>query len=438
MSNTIKALLPDGRLPQPAVAHVQELIGDDTATNTALTLQAETLRGEIQAAKRDAITQAVTQAQENTPSGVEIVSDTVTLTADGPAVQEYMLTGPTRFTGAGITAEDFDADTVLAVMHTASGQWRVAVVGEGRGWREFGAARPDETPPVAGTTTITRTTADTITLTATGASDETALAEDAYSASHDGVTWTPWQAQPVITITGLTGSTSYQVRHRVRDAAGHVSESVPVEASTLAPPEPLKATLRYLDWQDDRKATRTFEDVPLGEADAQRSVVVAYLSRGTSGDLESIKVGGVQLERPTNLDGWGTSYGNTRASKYVLMHGLVPTGTQASVEITMTGEDFRGGIAVWTVNGPLQLVSGAAGANTAGETSIGAVAHTGEVVTTAVLTSPSSTYSPEPGKSKAGSSGALAAWTSNDESQTVTVTQTNNTGQHITGTWGRA
>ena len=90
----------------------------------------------------------------------------------------------------------------------------------------------DTTPPNPGTLSVSvdATWAD---LTVTGATDDHGITGYAFS-SDNGTTWTTWQAAPTARLEGLTASTEYTFRHRVRDADLNVSEGGAVVESTLA------------------------------------------------------------------------------------------------------------------------------------------------------------------------------------------------------------
>ena len=165
-------------------------------------------------------------------SGIEEVSGTVVLGADGPSVREFWSTGATTFKANG-------ADTLISSAtgtvwrRTGSGSWGYQTVPET--WTTP-AATPDTTAPVAGTlaVTVTDVKAD---LAVSGASDNRAVT--GYSFSKDnGATWTAYQNSATYTFTGLTGSTSYTFRHRVKDAAGNVTTGTAVSKTTAATPTP--------------------------------------------------------------------------------------------------------------------------------------------------------------------------------------------------------
>lgn len=99
MANTIKGLLPDGRLPSAAVSHVQEIAGEG--------------------------------------SGVREVDGAVALPEDGPRVLEFYMVGDTS-----IGPEVFPVDTAVVARRRADGVWERWVVGYDSGWRDFDASNP--------------------------------------------------------------------------------------------------------------------------------------------------------------------------------------------------------------------------------------------------------------------------------------------------------
>ena len=165
-------------------------------------------------------------------SGIEQVSGTVTLDASGAPIREFFTTGATTFKANG-------ADTLLSSFtavvwrRNSQGSWGYQVVQDS--WTTP-TPTPDTTAPVAGTlaVTVTDVKAD---LSVSGASDDRGYVQ--YSFSKDnGATWTAYQDSATYTFTGLTASTSYQFRHRVRDAAGNVTTGTAVSKTTAAtPPE---------------------------------------------------------------------------------------------------------------------------------------------------------------------------------------------------------
>ena len=159
-------------------------------------------------------------------SGIEEVSGTVTLDSTGAPIREFYTTGATTFKANG-TDTLISSFTAVVWRRNAQGSWGYQVVQDG--W-VTPAATPDTTAPVAGTlaVTVTDVKAD---LVASGASDDRGSVQ--YSFSKDnGATWTAYQDAASYSFTGLTASTSYQFRHRVKDAAGNVTTGVAVTKAT--------------------------------------------------------------------------------------------------------------------------------------------------------------------------------------------------------------
>lgn len=96
---------------------------------------------------------------------------------------------------------------------------------------------PDTTPPSAGSLAASAIAATSFTLTATGASDNSALHALPYAFSSDnGSTWSAYQTSAAFNVTGKVASTAYQCRHRVRDAAGNVSTGTTITVTTTTTP----------------------------------------------------------------------------------------------------------------------------------------------------------------------------------------------------------
>ena len=163
-------------------------------------------------------------------SGIKEVSGTVTLDMSGAPIREFYTTGATTFkaNGADTLISSF---TAVVWRRNAQGSWGYQVVQDA--WTTP-APTPDTTAPVAGTlaVTVTDVKAD---LTVSGASDDRGYVQ--YSFSKDnGATWTAYQDSATYTFTGLTASTAYQFRHRVKDAAGNVTTGTAVSKTTNAAP----------------------------------------------------------------------------------------------------------------------------------------------------------------------------------------------------------
>ena len=95
------------------------------------------------------------------------------------------------------------------------------------------APSADSTPPTAGTLASSSITNTGFTLTVSGASDAVALHATPYAFStNNGSTWSAWQASAVYVASGLTASTGYQARHKVRDAAGNEATGTAITVTT--------------------------------------------------------------------------------------------------------------------------------------------------------------------------------------------------------------
>lgn len=95
----------------------------------------------------------------------------------------------------------------------------------------------DQTGPTAGTLAGSAITANSYTLTVTGASDTggAGLAPTPYRYSSDnGATWSAWQAGATYNVTGKTASTPYVNVHQVRDRNGNQTIGTPVTVTTTA------------------------------------------------------------------------------------------------------------------------------------------------------------------------------------------------------------
>ena len=165
-------------------------------------------------------------------SGIEQVSGTVTLDASGDPIREFFTTGATTFKANGATTP-LGAYTAVVWRRNSQGSWGYQVVQDS--WTTP-APTPDTTAPVAGTlgVTVTDVKAD---LSVSGASDDRGYVS--YSFSKDnGATWTAYQDSATYTFAGLTASTAYTFRHRVKDAAGNVTTGTAVSKTTaVTPPE---------------------------------------------------------------------------------------------------------------------------------------------------------------------------------------------------------
>ena len=114
-------------------------------------------------------------------------------------------------------------------------------------------------------------------------------------------------------------------------ASGHVAAS-----------SPIAATFQQSDIDTATLSTYTFSAQPIGAASATRRVVVG-VSRRLPRAINSATIGGVSATIDADA-----SASNNRVS---LISAVVPTGTTATVTITLQSNADRCGIGVWTLDG---------------------------------------------------------------------------------------
>jgi hypothetical protein len=102
---------------------------------------------------------------------------------------------------------------------------------------------------------------------------------------------------------------------------------------------PLAVTFTDSDSSGSNNTTYTFTGLSIGTAAATRYVIAGFAAEGGSNPTaaSSVTIGGVSA---TLLSGTGTY-----AAIYI---ALVPTGTTATVAITLNAEASRCGVVVWT------------------------------------------------------------------------------------------
>ncbi len=174
------------------------------------------------------IGEAIDAALEGYSSSLTVVSGG---TVDLPDAQPdgyligYKVTAPTTIEGVSFAAGSYIFERDSGVY----GGWT---------YRTLDAATqvaPDTVPPTAGTLAASAITDTTATVTVTGAADGTGLGVAPYDFSADnGATWTGYQAPPEYNWIGLTPATEYQMRHRVKDAAGNVTVGTAITVTTSA------------------------------------------------------------------------------------------------------------------------------------------------------------------------------------------------------------
>ena len=96
------------------------------------------------------------------------------------------------------------------------------------------APTPDTTAPTPGVLSVTPAHNSAV-LSVSGATDDRAVTGYAFQVGASGA-WSAWQSSPSFTATGLTASTDYTFRHKVKDAAGNEALGASVAKSTTAAP----------------------------------------------------------------------------------------------------------------------------------------------------------------------------------------------------------
>ena len=240
-------------------------------------------------------------------SGVEQVSGTVTLDSTGAPIREFYTTGATTFkaNGADTLISSF---TAVVWRRNAQGSWGYQIVQDA--WTTP-TPTPDTTAPVAGTLTVTVTDVKAD-LSVSGASDDRGYVQ--YSFSKDnGATWTAYQDSATYTFTGLTASTAYQFRHRVKDTAGNVTTGAAVSKTTAAAPQTPLALVAQADFTAADGATVVgLPASPAGALVAGKGGISLVSAKGTT--TAALKVQGnratgngvssVQLPSPLTGTRW--------------------------------------------------------------------------------------------------------------------------------------
>ena len=243
-------------------------------------------------------------------SGVEQVSGTVTLDSTGAPIREFYTTGATTFkaNGADTLISSF---TAVVWRRNAQGSWGYQIVQDA--WTTP-TPTPDTTAPVAGTlaVTVTDVKAD---LTVSGASDDRGYVQ--YSFSKDnGATWTAYQDSASYTFTGLTASTAYTFRHRVKDAAGNVTTGTAVSKTTAATP-PVDPSTLYPN-------AAVIDTFTVNAADGTR--LVNYDTATSTATQRTTEKGGLKwgwYVNPPLVEKPATVYGNAFVNGPVIQGGKI-------------------------------------------------------------------------------------------------------------------
>lgn len=272
-------------------------------------------------------------------TGYEVTYDGTTWAAIAPTGNNFTLTGTqgTTYSTTQLRARDAAGNTSTPALSVPSYTM---------------AASSDTTAPTAGTLASSAITSSGFTVTVSGATDETALHASPYAYSTDnGTTWTAWQAAATYNATGLTASTGYQARHKVRDAAGNETVGTAITVTTGAP---AIGTLTYQGGTviAAENVTHTYTAAPLGAASASRQVIVMLATWQSGGrTVASVTVGGIAATEDYS------AFGNS-SSGFHVWRATVPTGTTGDVVATFSGNCVPA-IEVWTADDAVTFLGGA-------------------------------------------------------------------------------
>lgn len=210
----------------------------------------------------------------------------------------------------------------------------------------------DVTAPTVGTMAISDVTATSLTMTISGAADETALHTQPYAFTTDGTTYTAYQASNAYTPTGLTPETSYTCNWRVRDAAGNVSTGT-AQSQTTSALAGLTVTAGGMTATRITNPTSpyTWSAAPVGTASATRRVVasVATYLNGIACNVTALTIGGVTATR-------NVFYRRDTRSTIELWSAEVPTGSTADVVITWDNAPQYANVGTQIIDGAASTV----------------------------------------------------------------------------------
>lgn len=210
----------------------------------------------------------------------------------------------------------------------------------------------DVTAPTVGTMAISDVTATSLTMTISGAADETALHTQPYAFTTDGTTYTAYQASNAYTPTGLTPETSYTCNWRVRDAAGNVSTGT-AQSQTTSALAGLTVTAGGMTATRITNPTSpyTWSAAPVGTASATRRVVasVATYLNDIACNVTALTIGGVTATR-------NVFYRRDTRSTIELWSAEVPTGSTADVVITWDNAPQYANVSTQIIDGAASTV----------------------------------------------------------------------------------
>lgn len=216
----------------------------------------------------------------------------------------------------------------------------------------------DVAPPTPGTLTASNYSSTGFTLTVAGASDVRGLASTPYEFStNNGTTYATPQLGTTYVVTGLSASTTYACVVRVRDAAGNTATTTTNATTTSGAVITGAYTASQISATD--ASSYTFSSMAIGAASISRRVVVGFVWRAaTAVTVSSVTAGGVTLIQ-------AAATAQSTSSGAWIGYANVPTGTTATVVVTLSGTAIRAQTSLWTMDQPVIVSASGSGATSA-------------------------------------------------------------------------
>lgn len=418
MANIIKGLLPSGKAPSVLKEEIIEMVGEHAP--------APDLSGYV------------------TKEDLAQKSESLTILTDGQVVSSPAGSAPGQLVGYWVPSGEATANgEKLGV-----GAWIFGWDAAAETWvllTKKPAVELDATnttPPVAGTLSTTSVEDSVVKVIVSGASDDKALHESPYSFRANEGSWSPWSSSPTYAFSGLTPESSVELQHRVQDSGGNIAEGSPITVQTKAYIATVEATWRYSSFDNSSKQSYTFDAVPLGEASATRTALVAVGYRGTASQSSAptVNVGGVNatmMKKPEDPRVPLSSTSTVSGSDVIFYTATVPTGSNGQVSVSFTAAPFRAGVQVWTFPIGVKPVSSTSANSWVSPASIGLLPTEKQAVVGAGLVSPTAMVSVDAEHTAAGSSNSIIGWEENGAAVTQEVTN-GGPGGYVAAVWGGA
>jgi len=299
------------------------------------------------------ITVQITGNLTYTPSGWN-TSQTYAVVFTVNATGGYTFTWGSGFVSA--TAETLPTVSTIDHAETAVGCMYSAALG---GWIPtllYPTVVPNDlAPPNPGTLTASSYSSSGFTLTVSGASDGRGLASTPYEFStNNGSTYSTPQLGTTYVVTGLSASTTYTCLVRVRDMAGNTATT----ATNATTASGAAITGVYTDSQISATdaSSYSFSSMAIGAVSSSRRVVVGFGWR--AGSAVTVSVGGITLTQ-------AAATAQSTSSGVWIGYANVPTGTTATVVVTLSGIAVRAQASVWTMDQPVTVSASNGGATSA-------------------------------------------------------------------------